>query len=57
MNPQCKIDHLFSKGNAGTDMELCAAQIETRLAEIEEAFYMLAGVVDTVNSGGRDTVR
>ncbi len=55
MNPQCKIDHLFSKGNAGTDMELCAAQIETRLAEIKEAFYMLAGVVDTVNSGGRDS--
>ncbi len=52
MNPHCKIGHLFWKSNAkdhplnpiGTDMELCAAQIETRLAEIEKTFYMLAGV-------------
>ena len=64
MSPHCKIGHLFSKGNAedhplnpiGTDMELCAAQIETRLAEIEKTFYMLAGVVDIANSGERDSV-
>ncbi len=52
MNPHCKIGHFFSKGNAedissiplGLTCKLCAAQIKTRLAEIEKTFYMLAGV-------------
>ncbi|KAK4248489.1 platelet-activating factor acetylhydrolase, isoform II-domain-containing protein [Corynascus novoguineensis] len=57
-----KIDYLFPKGNAqdtspnnpdGVDKELRGAQIEMRLAEIEEAFYVLG----LINSGKGHTVR
>ncbi|KAK4157825.1 platelet-activating factor acetylhydrolase, isoform II-domain-containing protein [Chaetomidium leptoderma] len=59
--PYYKIDYLFPKGNAqdtsphspdGVDKELRGAQIEMRLAEIEEAFYVLG----LINSGKGETV-
>lgn len=62
IKPHYKIDYLFPKGNAkdtspqnpeGVDKELRAAQIEMRLAEVEEAFYVLG----LVNSGKGDRVR
>lgn len=57
-----KIDYLFPKGNAqdtsprnpdGVDKELREAQIEMRLAKIDEAYYILG----LVNSGNGEQVR
>ncbi|KAL2200040.1 platelet-activating factor acetylhydrolase, isoform II-domain-containing protein [Corynascus similis CBS 632.67] len=62
VKPSYKIDYLFPKGNAqdtspnnpdGVDKELRGAQIEMRLAEIEEAFYVLG----LMNNGKGHTVR
>jgi platelet-activating factor acetylhydrolase len=59
--PYYKIDYLFPKDNAqdtsprnpnGVDKELRGAQIDMRLAEIEEAFYVLG----LINSGKGDQV-
>ncbi|KAK4239074.1 platelet-activating factor acetylhydrolase, isoform II-domain-containing protein [Achaetomium macrosporum] len=59
--PYYKIDYLVPKDNAqdtsphnpnGVDKELREAQIEMRLAEIEEAFYVL----DLINSGNGEEV-
>jgi platelet-activating factor acetylhydrolase len=60
--PYYKIDYLFPKDNAqdtsphnpdGVDKELRGAQIDMRIAEIEEAFYVL----DLINSSQGDKVR
>ncbi|KAK4035387.1 platelet-activating factor acetylhydrolase, isoform II-domain-containing protein [Parachaetomium inaequale] len=60
--PYYKIDYLFPKDNAqdtsphnpnGVDKELRGAQIEMRLAEVEEAFYVLG----LINSGKGDKIR
>jgi platelet-activating factor acetylhydrolase len=60
--PYYKIDYLFPKDNAqdtaphnpnGVDKELRGAQIDMRLAEIEEAFYVL----NLINDGEGDRVR
>jgi platelet-activating factor acetylhydrolase len=60
-SPYYRVDYLFPKDNArdtrpnnarGVDTELRAAQIEMRLAEIEEAFYIL----DLINCGKGDQV-
>ncbi|KAH6847468.1 platelet-activating factor acetylhydrolase, isoform II-domain-containing protein [Chaetomium sp. MPI-CAGE-AT-0009] len=60
--PYYKIDYLVPKNNAqdtsphnpdGVDKELRGAQIDMRLAEIEEAFYVLG----LVNNGSGDKVR
>lgn len=60
--PYYKIDYLFPKDNAqdtsphnpdGVDKELRGAQIDMRIAEIEEAFYVLG----LINSGKGDKVR
>ncbi|KAH6650258.1 platelet-activating factor acetylhydrolase, isoform II-domain-containing protein [Chaetomium tenue] len=62
IRPYYKIDYLVPKDNAqdtsphnpnGVDKELRGAQIEMRLAEIEEAFY----VMGLVNNGSGDKVR
>jgi platelet-activating factor acetylhydrolase len=62
IRPYYKIDYLVPKDNAqdtsphnpnGVDKELRGAQIEMRLAEIEEAFY----VMGLVNGGSGDKVR
>lgn len=62
IRPYYKIDYLVPKNNAqdtsphnpdGVDKELRGAQIEMRLAEIEEAFY----VMGLVNNGSGDKVR
>jgi platelet-activating factor acetylhydrolase len=62
IRPYYKIDYLVPKDNAqdtsphnpnGVDKELRGAQIEMRLAEIEEAFY----VMGLVNDGSGDKVR
>ncbi|KAK3300856.1 platelet-activating factor acetylhydrolase, isoform II-domain-containing protein [Chaetomium fimeti] len=62
IRPYYKIDYLVPKDNAqdtsphnpdGVDKELRGAQIEMRLAEIEEAFYVLG----LVNNGSGDKVR
>lgn len=56
-----KVDYIFPKDNAqdtsphnpiGVDTELRGAQIEMRLAEIEEAYYVL----ELINSGQADQV-
>jgi platelet-activating factor acetylhydrolase len=60
--PYYKIDYLFPKDNAqdtsphnpnGVDKELRGAQIEMRLAEVEEASYVLG----LINSGKGDKIR
>ncbi|KAH6619553.1 platelet-activating factor acetylhydrolase, isoform II-domain-containing protein [Chaetomium sp. MPI-SDFR-AT-0129] len=60
--PYYKIDYLFPKDNAqdtsphnpiGVDKELRGAQIEMRLAEIEEAYHVL----DQINRGQGEQVR
>jgi platelet-activating factor acetylhydrolase len=60
--PYYKIDYLFPKDNAqdtsphnpdGVDKELRGAQIDMRIAEIEEAFYVLG----LINNGHGDRVR
>ncbi|GAB1310846.1 hypothetical protein MFIFM68171_01056 [Madurella fahalii] len=59
--PYYMVDYLFPKGNAqdtspnntrGVDRELRGAQIEMRLAEVEEAFYVLS----LIDSGKGDQV-
>ncbi len=61
-NPYYMVDYLFPKDNAqdthphnarGVDKELRGSQIEMRLAEIEEAYYVLG----LINGGQGDQVR